>query len=290
MVVERGIVPKPLGAKIYDAINKVDAAGDVPGAARSRRLSRGREGSDGGRRPRHQPAAFGPQPAGYRRDHATADHARRFPRRLRETERPARRAAGARARKRRTRSCPPIPGVCRRSRSRSGIISRPMPTPSTAQATRMREAYARLNQSPLGAAALGHIELPGRPSASRRTARLRRAGRELARRQPDFPDRRRRGARGAGDLGRADARHLHRRRHHAICPDRAVDRPRPKATRPASSSIMPQKRNPSGLVRLARGSEHADRRSRYLRRDRPQCRGRHERLQGFRQPARNFRT
>src|SRR6201995_2476927 len=35
MIVERGIVPKPLGAKIVDAINKVDAAGDAPGAARS---------------------------------------------------------------------------------------------------------------------------------------------------------------------------------------------------------------------------------------------------------------
>ena len=35
MIVERGIVPKPLGAKIFDAINKVDSAGDAPGAARS---------------------------------------------------------------------------------------------------------------------------------------------------------------------------------------------------------------------------------------------------------------
>jgi argininosuccinate lyase len=35
MIVERGIVPKPLGAKIFDAINRVDAAGDAPGVARS---------------------------------------------------------------------------------------------------------------------------------------------------------------------------------------------------------------------------------------------------------------
>ena len=35
MIVERGIVPRPLGAKIFDAINRVDAAGEAPGAARS---------------------------------------------------------------------------------------------------------------------------------------------------------------------------------------------------------------------------------------------------------------
>jgi argininosuccinate lyase len=35
MVVERGIVLKPLGAKIFDAINCVDAAADQPGAVRS---------------------------------------------------------------------------------------------------------------------------------------------------------------------------------------------------------------------------------------------------------------
>src|ERR1700758_3772661 len=35
MIVERGIVPKPLGAKIFDAVNHVDAAAAAPGAARS---------------------------------------------------------------------------------------------------------------------------------------------------------------------------------------------------------------------------------------------------------------
>jgi len=35
MIVERGIVPKPLGAKILEAINRVDAAADAPGVARS---------------------------------------------------------------------------------------------------------------------------------------------------------------------------------------------------------------------------------------------------------------
>ena len=35
MIVERGIVPRPLGAKIFDAITRVDAAGDAPGATRA---------------------------------------------------------------------------------------------------------------------------------------------------------------------------------------------------------------------------------------------------------------
>lgn len=35
MIVERGIVPRPLGTKIFDAINRVDAAADAPGAVRS---------------------------------------------------------------------------------------------------------------------------------------------------------------------------------------------------------------------------------------------------------------
>src|ERR1700733_2412146 len=35
MIVERGIVPKPLGGRIFDAINRVDGAREAPGAARS---------------------------------------------------------------------------------------------------------------------------------------------------------------------------------------------------------------------------------------------------------------
>ena len=57
------------------------------------------------------------------------------------------------------------------------------------EATRMREAYARLNQSPLGAAASGHVEFPGRPAEACGIARLRRAAGKFLRRQPDLADR-----------------------------------------------------------------------------------------------------
>jgi Argininosuccinate lyase C-terminal len=73
MIVERGIVPKALGARIYDAINRVDAAADGRGTIA--RLPESRAGSDGGRRARYQSPAFRPQPAGHRLDHAALEHA-----------------------------------------------------------------------------------------------------------------------------------------------------------------------------------------------------------------------
>ena len=173
MIVERGIVPRPLGAKIFDAITRVDAAGDAPGAARA---------SDYLKVEQDLMAAGGPDisrlHSGRSRqdigvDHAAADHARRFPHRVREAERHARRAAGAGRAERRTPSSRPTPGACRPSRSRSAIISRAMPRRSNAPPTRMREAYVRLNVSPLGRGGAGNIELPGRPAAAGGIARLR---------------------------------------------------------------------------------------------------------------------
>ena len=79
MIVERGIVPKPLGKQIFDAINRVDTDGDAPGAARSGDYLRVEQDLVAGRWPRHHAAAFRPQPPGYRRNHPAVDHARRFP-------------------------------------------------------------------------------------------------------------------------------------------------------------------------------------------------------------------
>ena len=191
MIVERGIVPKPLGARIYDAINRVDAAGDKPGASRAARLSRGREGSDGRGRAGYQPAAFRPQPAGHRRHHAAADHARRFPDRVRETQRHARGAAGARGESARRDHSGLHLGRAGAADHARALSSGYAAAFERETATRMREAYVRLNQSPLGAAAFGTSSFPvDRP----RLAEL--LGFDgwsrIPRRQPDFADRRRR--------------------------------------------------------------------------------------------------
>ena len=188
-----------------------------------RRLSDGREGSDGGRRPRHQPAAFRPQPAGYRLDHAAPDQPRRFPDRVRETERHARGDPGAGG----AGADAIIPAYTWGVQAQPITLGHYLSGYAAAfdrEATRMREAYARLNQSPLGAAALGTSSFPvDRP----RLAELLGfdapvensydanqispidGGAELAGLATS----------GALVLGRAD-----RRRHRAIRPDRAVDR------------------------------------------------------------------
>ena len=160
MVVERGIVPKPLGAKIFDAINRVDAAGDAPGAARSgdylvvekdlmaaggpdiSRLHSGRSRQDIGSTTQRL---------------ITRDD---FLDRLRETQRHARRAAGAGGPGARRHPARLYLGRAGPADHARALSFRPTPTRSTAQATRMREAYARLNQSPLGAAALGTSSFP----------------------------------------------------------------------------------------------------------------------------------
>ena len=117
---------------------------------------------------------------------------------------------------------------------------------------RLADCRRRLNECPLGAAALAGTSFPIDRHADRRRARLRPAGGEFARRRlrPRFRD-------------RVSGRRRHRR-HASVAPRRG-DRDLVRATRSASSalsdafttgsSIMPQKRNPDAaeLVRAKTG-------------------------------------
>ena len=194
MVVETGIVPKPLGAKIADAVARVIADGDKPGAPRSgnylivedalikaggpdvTRLHSGRSRQDIG-------ATM--QRLAMRED-------------LLDGVRQAQRARASVAGDGGEISQRDHPGL---HLGRAGAADHARPLSCSAYAAalardaeRMRQAYARLNLSPLGAAALGTSSFPGQPAAAGRTARLRRRGGKLARRQPDFADRYRRGS------------------------------------------------------------------------------------------------
>jgi argininosuccinate lyase len=159
MVVERGIVPKPLGAKIFDAISRVDAAGDAPGAVRSgdylkvekdlmaaggpdiSRLHSGRSRQDIGSTTQRLImrddflAAF--EKLNGMRDGILA-YAAQAPNAI-------------------------IPAYTWGVQAQPITFGHYLTGYATAferQATRMREAYVRLNQSPLGAAALGTSSFP----------------------------------------------------------------------------------------------------------------------------------
>jgi argininosuccinate lyase len=159
MIVERGIVPKPLGARIFDAINKVDAAGDAPGATRSgdylvvekdlmaaggadiSRLHSGRSRQDIGSTTQRLIT---------RDDLLTAfDKLNGL--------RDALLALGAQA------PNAILPAYTWGVQAQPVTLGHYISAYANAldrQATRMREAYARLNQSPLGAAALGTSSFP----------------------------------------------------------------------------------------------------------------------------------
>ncbi len=159
MVVERGIVPKPLGAKIFDAINRVDAAGDAPGAARSgdylvvekdlmaaggpdiSRLHSGRSRQDIGSTTQRLIT---------RDDFLTAF----------EKLNGLRDALLALAAQAPNAILPAYTWGVQAQPITLGHYVSAYANALDRQATRMREAYARLNQSPLGAAALGTSSFP----------------------------------------------------------------------------------------------------------------------------------
>jgi argininosuccinate lyase len=159
MIVERGIVPKPLGARIHDAIVAVDAAGDKPGAVRSRdylvvekdllaaggpdisRLHSGRSRQDIGATT---------QRLINRDDFLTAFDKLNGMRDALLTL--AARAPDA-----------IIPAYTWGVQAQPITLGHYLSGYATAfdrEATRMREAYVRLNMSPLGAAALGTSSFP----------------------------------------------------------------------------------------------------------------------------------
>ena len=159
MIVERGIVPKPLGAKIFDAINRVDAAGDAPGAARSgdylkveqdlmavggadiSRLHSGRSRQDIGSTTQRL----------ITRDDFLAAFEKL------NGMRDALLALAAQA------PDAIIPAYTWGVQAQPITLGHYLSAYAAAferEATRMREAYARLNQSPLGAAALGTSSFP----------------------------------------------------------------------------------------------------------------------------------
>ncbi|MGZ5873852.1 MAG: lyase family protein [Bradyrhizobium sp.] len=159
MIVERGIVPRPLGAKIFDAINRVDAAGEAPGAARSgdylkveqdlmavggadiSRLHSGRSRQDIGSTTQRL----------ITRDDFLASFEKL------NGLRDALLALAAQA------PDAIIPAYTWGVQAQPITLGHYLSAYAAAferEATRMREAYARLNQSPLGAAALGTSSFP----------------------------------------------------------------------------------------------------------------------------------
>src|SRR6201995_3981504 len=159
MIVERGIVPKPLGAKIVDAINKVDAAGDAPGAARS---------GDYLVVEKDLMAAGGPDISRLHSGRSRQDIDSTTQRLITRDDfltafeklngmRDALLALGAQA------PNAILPAYTWGVQAQPVTLGHYISAYANAldrQAARMREAYARLNQSPLGAAALGTSSFP----------------------------------------------------------------------------------------------------------------------------------
>jgi argininosuccinate lyase len=248
MLVERGIVPKPLGAKIFDAINKVDEAGDGPGAARSRdylvvekdlmaaggpdisRLHSGRSRQDIGSTTQRLIT---------RDDFLTAF-------KKLNGMRDALLALAAQA------PNAILPAYTWGVQAQPITLGHYISAYANAfdrQATRMREAYARLNQSPLGAAALGTSSFPvDRPRLAELLGFDAPVENSLDANQISPID-------GGAELaGLATAGALTLGTFIAdVTAQYAQTEPwiiLAEGNETGVSSIMPQKRNPSGLVRL----------------------------------------
>ena len=248
MVVERGIVPKPLGAKIFEAIARVDAAGDAPGAARSgdylkveqdlmavggpdiSRLHSGRSRQDIGSTT---------QRLIMRDDFLTAF----------ERLNGMRDAILALAAQTPNAIIPAYTWGVQAQPITFGHYLSGYAGAFDREATRMREAYVRLNQSPLGAAALGTSSFPvDRPRLAALLGFDSVAENSLDANQISPIDG---GAEMAG-LATAGALTLG-----ALIADVTAQYAQTEpwillveGAETGVSSIMPQKRNPSGLVRL----------------------------------------
>src|SRR5580704_8583780 len=243
MIVERGIVPKPLGAKIFDAINRVDAAGDAPGAARS---------GDYLNVEHDLVAAGGPDITRLHSGRSRQDIGATTQRLIMRDDflaafdklngmREAMLALAAQA------PDAIIPAYT------WGVQAQPITlghylsgyaNSFAREAARMREAFVRLNQSPLGAAALGTSSFP--------IDRIRLA--ELL--GFDAPVENSYDANQISPIdGGADCRH-----HDAICPDRTLDLARRGRTdRRQQHHAAKAQSDRTGAA--ARRGQHPDRRS-----------------------------
>ena len=159
MIVERGIVPKPLGARIHDAIVEVDAAGNRPGASRA---------ADYLVVEKDLLAAGGPDISRLHSGRSRQDIGATTQRLINRDDflaafdklngmRDAILSLAAQA------PDAIIPAYTWGVQAQPITLGHYLSGYAAAfdrEATRMREAYARLNQSPLGAAALGTSSFP----------------------------------------------------------------------------------------------------------------------------------
>jgi argininosuccinate lyase len=248
MIVERGIVPKPLGAKIFDAISSVDAAGEAPRATRS---------GDYLKVEQDLMAAGGPDISRLHSGRSRQDIGSTTQRLITrdffldafDQLNGMRDAILALAAKAPNAIIPAYTWGVQAQPITLGHYGAGFAAAFERQATRMREAYARLNQSPLGAAALGTSSFPvDRPRLAELLGFDKVAENSLDANQISPIDG---GAELAG-LATSGALTLG-----ALIADVTAQYAQTEpwivlseGDETGVSSIMPQKRNPTGLVRL----------------------------------------